>query len=212
MTSLPVAPMPGRKASEEERRDAILRAAFVVAAREGLTGITARGVAAEARVSSGLVFFYFESVDGLLVSLLDWLLERTIVAGEVAAVTTGDGDAASRMMATIRRDIERLPRQRARVELFFDFWVLGTHHPVVRRMIRKALDRYRAAFRPLATAMVREDPERYRGVTAEGLAEVAASFVEGCALQVVMDPAHFDAERSMSTLGALVRQPAALPR
>ncbi len=56
--------------------------------------------------------------------------------------------------------------------------------------------------------MVASDPGRYGGMTAEGLAAVAASFVEGCALQVVMDPAAFDVERSMSTLAALVRAPA----
>ena len=49
--------MPGRKEPEEERRDAILRAAYVVATRERLGGVTARAVAAEAGVSSGLVFF-----------------------------------------------------------------------------------------------------------------------------------------------------------
>ena len=203
--------MGGRKQPEEQRREDILRAAFAVAARDRLTGVTARAVAAEAGVSSGLVFFYFRSVDALLVELLDWLLERTLVAGEVAFLVATEDDAASRMMAVIRRDIERLPRQRARVELFFDYWVLGTRHPGIRDRIRGALDRYRDAFRPLAEAVVRSDPDRYAGITAEGLATVASSFVEGCALQVVMDPGRFDVERSMATLAALVRAPAASP-
>ena len=201
--------MGGRKAPEEQRREEILRAAFVVAARDRLTGVTARAVASEAGVSSGLVFFYFHSVDGLLVELLDWLLRTTLVAGELAFLHAAEADPAARMMAVIRRDIERLPRQRARVELFFDYWVLGTRHPEIRNRIRKALDRYRDAFRPLAAAVVQGDPARYAGITAEGLATVAASFVEGCALQVVMDPDRFDVERSMTTLSALVRAPAA---
>lgn len=201
--------MGGRKAPEEQRREEILRAAFVVAARDRLTGVTARAVASEAGVSSGLVFFYFHSVDGLLVELLDWLLRTTLVAGELAFLVAAEADPAARMMAVIRRDIERLPRQRARVELFFDYWVLGTRHPEIRNRIRKALDRYRDAFRPLAAAVVQGDPARYAGITAEGLATVAASFVEGCALQVVMDPDRFDVERSMTTLSALVRAPAA---
>ena len=201
--------MGGRKQPVEQRREDILRAAFAVAARDRLTGVTARAVAAEAGVSSGLVFFYFKSVDALLVELLDWLLERTLVAGEVAFLVAGDAEPAARMMAVIRRDIERLPRQRARVELFFDYWVLGTRHPGIRDRIRKALDRYRDAFRPLAEAVVRGDPERYAAIDADGLATVASSFVEGCALQVVMDPGRFDVERSMATLAALVRAPAA---
>ena len=200
--------MPGRRAPEEERREAILRAAFAVAARERLGAVTARAVAAEAGVSAGLVFFYFESVDKLLVELLDWLLAHTLVAADTPDRLSEVGDPGARMMLAIRRDVEWLPKQRERVELFFDYWVLGTRHPAIRRKIRRALNRYRDAFEPLARALVESDPERYSGMSAEGLASVAAGFVEGCALQVVMDPTEFDVERSMTTLAALVRAPA----
>jgi AcrR family transcriptional regulator len=200
--------VPGRRAPEEERREAILHAAFVVAARERLGAVTARAVAAEAGVSAGLVFFYFDSVDKLLVELLDWLLAHTLVAADTPDRLSEVADPGARMMLAIRRDVEWLPRQRERVELFFDYWVLGTRHPAIRRKIRRALNRYRDAFEPLARALVDSDPERYSGMSAEGLASVAAGFVEGCALQVVMDPTAFDVERSMTTLAALVRAPA----
>jgi TetR/AcrR family transcriptional repressor of bet genes len=199
---------PRRRAPEEERREAILGAAFAVAARDRLGGVTARSVAAEAGISAGLIFFYFESLDNLLVALLDWLLARTIVAGDSPDRLAHVADPSARMMLAIRRDVEWLPRQRERVELFFDYWVLGTRHPTIRRKIRRALDRYRDAFEPLARALVESDRERYAGMTAEGLAAVAAAFVEGCALQVVMDPQQVDVERAMTTLAALVRLPA----
>jgi AcrR family transcriptional regulator len=200
--------MPGRKAPEEQRRHEILRAAFTVAARAGLGGVTARSVAAEAGVSTGLVFFYFKTIDALLIALLDWLLERTIVAGEVRGLATTIADPAERMLAIVRRDIERLPRQRARVELFFDYWVLGTHNPAVRATIRGALDRYRDSLLVTARQVVESDPARYAGVSPLGLAGVVAGFIEGCALQAVMDPSRFDVEQYMTTLGALVAQPA----
>ena len=200
--------MPGRRAPEEERREAILGAAFAVAARERLGAVTARAVAAEAGVSAGLVFFYFESVDKLLVELLDWLLAHTLVAANTPDRLSEVTDPGARIMLAIRRDVEWLPKQRESVELFFDYWVLGTRHPAIRRKIRRALNRYRDAFEPLARALVESDPERYSGMSAEGLASVAAGFVEGCALQVVMDPTEFDVERSMTTLAALVRAPA----
>lgn len=201
--------MPGRKAPEEQRRDEILKAAYRVAARERLAGLTGRAVAAEAGVSSGLVFFYFGDRDGLLVALLEWLLEITVVGPELPALLEGR-TPGERMLSAIRRDVERLPRQRERVELFFDFWVMGTRHSDVQRMIRAALDRYRDAFRPLAQAVVDAEPERYAGMTADGLAAVAAGFIEGCALQVVMDLDHFDVDAYMRTLHALVADPAAL--
>ncbi|NUQ19693.1 MAG: TetR family transcriptional regulator C-terminal domain-containing protein, partial [Gemmatimonadaceae bacterium] len=167
-------------------------------------------VAAEAGVSAGLVFFYFESIDQLLVALLDWLLAQTFAATDFANRLADVSDPAARIMLAIRRDVAWLPKQRERVELFFDYWVRGTKHPAIRRAIRHALDRYRDSFTPLAQGLVSSDPERYAGMSAEGLAAVAASFVEGCALQIVMDPAQFDVERSMATLASLVRAPAAV--
>lgn len=201
--------MPGRKAPEEQRREEILRAAYRVAARERLAGLTGRAVAAEAGVSSGLVFFHFGDRDGLLVALLEWLLEVTVVGPELPTLLYGR-TPGERMLSAIRRDVERLPRQRERVELFFDFWVMGTRHSDVQRMIRAALDRYRDAFRPLAEAVVDAEPERYAGVDADGLAAVAAGFIEGCALQVVMDPERFDVDAYMRTVQTLVTDPLAI--
>jgi AcrR family transcriptional regulator len=196
--------MPGRRAPEDQRREAILAAAFAVAARERLTGLTARAVATEAGVSSGLVFFYFKSRDALLRALLGWLLARTIVAAEVADIAAHVENPRARMFAIVARDIERLPKQRARVELFFDYWVLGTRDDEIRRTIRAALDRYRDAFLPLAEAVIRDDPARWPGADAQGLAGIAAAFVEGCALQTVMDPERFDVRRVMRTLAGLL--------
>jgi AcrR family transcriptional regulator len=195
--------MPGRKVPEEQRRLEILKAAYRVAARERLTGLTAQAVAAEAGVSKGLVFFHFGNRDGLLVALLEWLLTVTLVAPEVRELLDGQ-TPAERMLSAIRRDVEALPRQRERVALFFDYWVMGTRHADVQRAIRGALNRYRDAFRPLAQAVVNAEPDRFGRTGAEGLAGVAAGFIEGCALQVVMDSERFDVESYMRTLGALV--------
>lgn len=195
--------MPGRKVPEEQRRLEILKAAYRVAARERLTGLTAQAVAAEAGVSKGLVFFHFGNRDALLVALLEWLLAITLVGPEMPESIEGR-TPAERMLSAIRRDVQALPRQRERVALFFDFWVMGTRHPAVQRAIRAALDRYRDAFRPLAQAVVDADPARYTRTGAEGLAGVAAGFIEGCALQVVMDPDRFDVDSYMRTLTALV--------
>ena len=200
--------MPGPKRPEDQRRESILRAAFVVAARERLGGVTVRAVAEQARVSTGLVFFYFASKDALLEALLAWILEHTLVAGELPPVVRFNGSPAERMLAVLRRDIERLPRQRERVELFFDYWVLGTRQPAIRRMIRAALDRYRDAFVPLTRDIVSASPQFWGSVTPEALATVAASFVEGCALRVVLDPGAFDVDTYMATLATLVASPA----
>lgn len=198
--------MAGQKMPEEERRRAILKAAFAVAARSRLTGLTIQQVGEEAGISKGLVFFYYASKDALLVALLEWLLATTIIA-QISEDVLRLPTAQKRFLTVLHRDIEQLPAQSQRVELFFDYWVMGTRHPEIRAMIRAALDRYREAYRPLAREVVEAEPDRYYGITAEALSAVATSFVTGCALQAVMHPEDFDVAGYIETLNALIAQP-----
>src|SRR5436190_746752 len=116
--------MPGRRAPEAARREQILAAAFAVATKERLQGLTMRAVAKKAGLSAGLVHFHFESRDALLVALLDWLLLHTVIgvpSPEVFALPT----ASARLMGLLRQELLLLPERRPRLELFFDFWVVG---------------------------------------------------------------------------------------
>ncbi len=201
--------MPGQRATEAERREQILEAAFRVAARDRLDGLTVRRVAKEAGLSSGLVFFYFKTKDALLVALLDWLLRRTIVLGTHEKILNLP-TARERFLVRLRKAVESVARERVQVELFFDYWVMGTRHPEVRAKIREALDQFREVFRPLIEEVLREDPESLPGGTPEGLAAVAASIVEGCAVQAIIDAEHFDVERFMSSMEALMARRFAL--
>jgi hypothetical protein len=40
----------------------------------------------------------------------------------------------------------------------------------------------------MAEAVIAADPARFGGVTAEGLAAVAVSFIKGCAVQSMVEP------------------------
>lgn len=197
--------MPGPKIPEDQRRGELLQAAYRVAARDRLGGLTTRAVAQEAGVSNGLVFFHFTSREGLLLALLDFLLETTVLSPNTPL---HDGrHPRSILLERIERDIRSLRMSRDRVALLVDFWVMGTQHADVRERIRAALARYRASYVPVTSAVVESTPERYDGITPEALAAVATGFVEGCAMQVVMDPERFNVEAYMATLHALVLQP-----
>jgi AcrR family transcriptional regulator len=70
--------MPGQKATEATRREQILKAAYEVALRRGIDGLTVRAVAARARLSHGLVLFHFKRKDQLGLALLDRVLATTL--------------------------------------------------------------------------------------------------------------------------------------
>ena len=204
--------MPGRKASEATRRDQIVRAAFDVASRRGLDGLTVRLVATKARLSSGLVLFHFHSKNHLIVALLDWLLRTTTVL-HIPPRIQRIRPPLHRLVALLRQEMHRLSREPRRIRLFFEFWVRGGRDAEIATKMGGELERYREAFRPMAEAVLVAEPDRFLRVTADGLAAVAVSFIKGCAVQSMIDPGHFDiAEYLLAAEGLLGQLAAARPR
>lgn len=197
--------MPGRKASEQTRRSQIIKAAYEIASRRGIDGLTVRQVAAKARLSSGLVLFHFKSKDRLVIALLDWLLETTTVlhiGPEIHQITS----ASERLLALLRQEMNRLSSEPQRIRVFFEFWAMGTRHAGVAGKMQAELARYREAFRPMTEEVLIAEPERFTGVTPDGLAAVAVSFIKGCAVQAMIDPKHFDIQEYLVAAGGLLGQ------
>lgn len=195
--------MPGRKASETERREQILRAAHDVALRQGIEGLTVRAVAARARLSHGLVLFHFKRKDQLVSAVLDRVLATTLslqVADEVALIP----DPRERLRTLLRHEVDRLSRDSRQVRLFLEYWALGTRQAAIRGKISAALQAYRAAFRTLTEEVLRAEPARFDGVTPEGLTAVAVSFINGCAVQAMIDPDHFDVEEYLAAVQGIL--------
>lgn len=198
--------MPGAKAPERERRQQILAAAMEVAATERLDGLTVRKVADRAGLSPGLVHFHFGTKEQLLLALLDRVLEE-ITGRRPPEDAAGAPSARDALLAYARRELARLPDERHAVELFFDFWVMGTRDHEVRRRMVDAMTAYRASFLPIAERIVAEEPERFVGVTADQVTRIFVAFVEGTAFQHVLESTTFDVDQTMRALEALVPPP-----
>lgn len=195
--------MPGQRATEGVRREQIIKAAYEVASRKGLDGVTVRQVAAKARVSSGLVLFHFKSKDQLIVGLLDWLLATTTIL-HVGPDIQRIASPLDRLLALLRQEMDRLSSEPRRIRLFFEYWVLGGWNAGIGRKMRAELARYREAFRPMVQEVVVAEPDRFGHVTADGLAAVAVSFIKGCAVQSMIDPDHFDIQDYLAAAEALL--------
>lgn len=195
--------MPGSRAAEPVRRGQIIKAAYAVAGSKGLDALTVREVARKAGISHGLVLFHFETKEQLIVAVLDWLLETTTVlhiTDDIARIP----QPLDRLHALLRTEMDRLSSEPRRMRVFFDFWSKGIRHPEIRAKMRRELDRYRDAFRPIASEVLRSEPERFARVSAAGLAAVAVSFIKGCAVQAMIDPEHFDIEEYLAATEGLL--------
>ncbi|HYJ79892.1 MAG TPA: TetR family transcriptional regulator, partial [Longimicrobiaceae bacterium] len=195
--------MPGRRAGENERKRQILDAAAGLSMRTGLARLTVRGIAARAGLSNGMVHFHFENKDALLLALLDELLEGAlvlVVPTEIQVIASPH----ERLRALVRAEMERLASDRARLRMFFEFWLWGMRRRQVRRRMRGQLHRYRAAFLPIAEEVLAEAPERFAQVAPEGLAHACAGFVKAAAVQSVIDPARFRVDQFVDAAAGLM--------
>ncbi len=203
--------MPGKKASEELRREQIIQAAFRVATRVGLEQLTIRLVAAEAELSPGLVFFHFDSKETLLLALLDWLLASLFEPWE----TPDDLSPVERLIALLRSDLQdtqladlqntsQREQAGARLQLFFAYWAMAVHHPLIRERIQHALERSRQTFLPAVQALLDSNPQRFHQVTPEGLVTVLLAVAQGFAMQSLLSNRRVDVEPILAAMRALL--------
>lgn len=197
--------MPGKRETEDVRREQILRAAFEVASRDGVGELTIRAVAAEAEVSHSLVLFHFGQKDRLVLALLEWLIQATSVL-DVSDDVARFPRALDRLHALLQQEMARLSHQPRHVRLFLDYWALGARHEPIRARMSEELERYRTAFRAIMQELLLSEPATFPGVTADGLAAVAVSWIHGCAVQAMLDPAHFDTDEYLGAVRGIVGQ------
>ena len=193
--------MGGPKKSEQERCDAILAAAYDIAVAEGLDAVTARRVATAAGISPGLVFFHFQSKDGLLQALLDALLDGTLDALTDPALAALAPWA--RLERMIRGELERLQQYHAGVELLFAFY-FARRDDLFRPRIEASFGRYLEAFLPVCRELVTESASGSVAsrTTGDDLAATVVALVQGASIQAIRNPVSFTPEALLATLQA----------
>ncbi|CAN5767450.1 TetR family transcriptional regulator C-terminal domain-containing protein [soil metagenome] len=193
------------RAPEDVRRQQILEAAFEVASREGMGGLTIRAVATQAGLSHALVLFHFGRKDRLVHELLDWLFaSRSVldIPESISRLPRG----LDRLHALLQQEMTRLTREPRHTRLFLEYWALGARREPIRVRISEELERYRSAFRGIIEEMMRGEPSTFAGMTADGLAAVAVSWIHGCAVQAMSDPERFDIDEYIAAVRGLMGQ------
>jgi TetR/AcrR family fatty acid metabolism transcriptional regulator len=102
--------VPGGAAPASDKREAILKAATQVFARNGYFQSQVADIARAAGVAAGTVYLYFRSKDDLLVSLFERTMRDAIEEGRAAL--DGVQDPRERLRRIARLHLERLGRDR----------------------------------------------------------------------------------------------------
>lgn len=120
----------GPASDEPGRRGQIIRAAAAVLARQGYGDTSLKDVAREAGVAPGLLHYYFESKQELLLEVVV-RLEHEMISDWQAAVADID-DPIERIVAALDHVAERCSRQPEFFRLLFDLYNLGINSPALR--------------------------------------------------------------------------------
>src|SRR5215208_1428363 len=162
--------MPGQRENQATRQEQILEAAYEVALRRGIDGLTVRAVAARARLSHSLVLFHFKRKDQLGLALLDRVLAGTLsltLPNEIRTIRK----PRERLQALVSQELQRMSEEPRRLRLLLEFWTRGGHNAVIRQKIGAGLSEYRTAFQDLISEVY--DAKAGRGGSSAGMAAVA---------------------------------------
>jgi len=185
----------GIKKPEIERRGDILAAAKVVALRGGLETVSARTVAAEANLSNGLVYFHFESKDGLLHALLARLLTTTLDGPENGFGEDLPSDVA--LFQMVATELEGLHTQRDEIDLLFQFYFFRQSTDF-RDQLNTGLRLYADTMEPITSRFAQQ-----HGLAPEAFRSTLVALIQGAAIDVVRRPEEFSAEQLLQVVAAL---------
>ena len=164
---------------EAGRRGQIVRAAAAVLARQGYGGTSLKDVAREAGVAPGLLHYYFESKQELLLEVVE-RMEREMISDWQEAVADIE-DPIERIVAALDHVAERCSRQPEFFRLMFDLYNLGIDSPALRgrcaQMWTHLIDEIEAEVRRVLGRL-----PAYSVVPPRDLAGAIAGAVDGIAL------------------------------
>jgi AcrR family transcriptional regulator len=185
-------------------RERILAAAVRQIAREGIDGVRIARIAMEARVSSALVHYHFETRDALLAEALDYSYQR---AGE-ARIAGEDEPPAASHAARLQSMIDGcLPTTRDLTEdwvLWVELWLRAARHPDLRPVAEELYARMHAWFRDEIAAGVK-DGEFVR-CDPDEVADRTLALIDGYGIRTLIGDGAIPLDRARrSVSGALAR-------
>lgn len=165
----------GRKADKETRRQQLIEATIDSLAKRGFAETTMADVSDGAGLSRGIVNFYFESKEKLLVSTLQFLSDQYSAHWRGALDKAGEG-AANKLFALVTCDFDRKICNKRNLAAWCAFWGEAKSRPTYQALCGARDEAYQKLFVDLCSELVREGGYSYH---AESAAIALLAMLEG---------------------------------
>lgn len=175
----------------EERKTQILTAATKVFTKQGFADARMDDIVAESGLSKGALYWYFDSKDAIIISILDQLFDWE--TSHIRDLLEREDTAQGKLKLFVETSIEDLERMKPLMPIFFDFWSLS----VRRRNINQAIKRYYQQFLDLIEPIIQEgiDAGEFRPVDANKVAVSLGAMFEGTILFLIYFPETTDIKK-----------------
>ena len=175
------------------RRTELIEATIRVIGRRGFSRTTLAHVAAEAKLSPGIVSFYFKSKEGLLHETLAHLAAEYEKTWTRSVRQVGD-DPVAALDAMIEVDLGPDVCVRGTVAVWVAFWAEMPGRPRYRTLCNELAERYFEQARGMCREIVRRGG--YDHVDPELVSRALNAMIDGFWLDLMMDPKRFDRARA----------------
>jgi TetR/AcrR family transcriptional repressor of bet genes len=179
----------GRHEIKEFRRIQLLEATIDTVARRGFTDLTLADVADTAKLSRGIVNFYFHSKEELLAETLRYLTNEYEKSWRDAVARAGN-DPVAKLRMLVEGDFAPQTAGRKHVSVWYAFWGEARWRPEYLRICQEVAAQYRNETRGLIEEIVERGS--YARVDADLVARGLNALIDGLWLDLLIDPKAID--------------------
>lgn len=179
----------------EERKTQILAAATKVFTERGFADARMDDIVSEAGLSKGALYWYFDSKDAIIISILDQIFDYE--TGHVRELLERENSAKSKLEVFIETMVKDLEKMKPLMPIFFDFWSLS----VRKKTINQAIKKYYQSFLDMIEPIIEDGIEQgeFRPVNVKKTAIAIGAIYEGTILFYVYFPELIDFENQFGS-------------
>ena len=191
----------GRMEIKEIRRVQLIEATIDSIVKRGFAETTLAHVADGAKLSRGIVNFYFKSKEILLVETLRHMVEE-YEAFSLAAIARAGSSPIAQIEAMIDADFDPAIASRKKVTVWYAFWGEARWRPNFLRLCRQLSDRYFEQTRDLFQQII--EAGDYRDVDAATVTRGLNAMIDGLWLDILINPDAIDRAEAKRTCRAFL--------
>jgi TetR/AcrR family fatty acid metabolism transcriptional regulator len=162
----------------EERRKQIMDAALMVFSSKGLHQARMEDIAQQADLSKGTLYWYFNSKEEIISTLLTNFFDREFLMIEEWAVQEEPARKLLQNLASLI--VSDLLSIKPFMSIFYEFWAMSFRNEKVGRVIRESMQQYLALIVPVVQRGI--DRQEFRDLDATDVSMAFGALVEGAIL------------------------------